>query len=193
MFHVELRQFPNVGRSFNLSRDELEARILNAWVAERPVEFDDRRWSPEKAKLTIYEGPRLRQEEIGLGRGWANVTRSGEEVTARVLEEARAGQAPERADSVAQLKLVLIGRMAAGPFPIGDAVALACVEHPGRRVSEQLALAEQAIWELLHQHRVRMICSEREVPAEQWQSVLLAWETWGRERSEIALVALVEP
>src|SRR5204863_2643722 len=64
VFHVELRQFPNVARSFNLSESELHARVVGPWVAERPLELDDRRWSPDKARLTIYEGPRLAPEEI---------------------------------------------------------------------------------------------------------------------------------
>jgi hypothetical protein len=194
MFHVELRQFPNVARSFNLSREELDARILSAWVAERPVELDDRRWSPEKAKLNVYEGPRLRPEEIGLGRGWANVTRSGKEVTARVLEEARAERAPDSRTGVERLKLELAERAADRPLPIGEALGLASLAHPGRRVSEQLALAEQSVWELLHQQRVRMVRGEREVPPEEWQSVLLAWRTWaGRAASDVVLVAVVEP
>jgi hypothetical protein len=194
MFHIELRQFPNVARSFNLSREELDARILSSWVAERPVELDDRRWSPEKATLKVYEGPRLRPEEIGMGRGWANVTRSGEEVTGRVLEEARAERAPDSRTGVEQLKLELAERAADQPLPIGEALGLASVARPGRRVSEQLALAEQSVWELLHQQRVRMVRGEREVPAEEWQSVLLAWRTWaGRAASDVVLVAVVEP
>jgi hypothetical protein len=193
VFHVELRQFPHVTRSFNLSQEELEARVLGPWLADRPLEFDDRRWSPEKAKLTIYEGPRLPLEEMGLGRGWANVTRSGDEVTTRVLEEARAAQAPDSPAWVEQLKQELADRAADGPLPIVEALALASVAHPGRRVSEQLALAEQAVWELLHQDRVRMVRGDRDVPADEWQSVLLAWRTWaGRAASEVVLVALDE-
>ncbi len=194
MFHVELRQFPHVGRAFNLSRAELETRFLGPWLAERPFEFDDRRWSPEKARLTVYEAPRLRPEEMGLGRGWANVARSGEEVTARVLEEARGAWAPSSPAGVERLKLELAERAAQRPLPIGEALALASVARPGRRVSEQLGLAEQAVWELLHQHRVELVRGEREVPADEWQSVLLAWRTWaGRAASEVVLVAPAEP
>ena len=40
MFHVELRQFPHVARMFNLSREELEARILGPWLAGRELELD---------------------------------------------------------------------------------------------------------------------------------------------------------
>src|SRR5436305_6560373 len=104
MFHAQLRQFPNVAQSFNLSRAELESRILVPWAAERPVLLDDLRFGPEKAKLTVYEGPRLAPEQMGLGRGWANVTRSGQDVTARLLEEVRAALAPDVPASVRRLK-----------------------------------------------------------------------------------------
>ena len=73
MFHLELRQFPHVARAFNLSREELERRFVGPWVSGQAIDQDDRRWSPEKARLTILEGPELRLEEIGLGRGWANL------------------------------------------------------------------------------------------------------------------------
>ncbi len=50
--------------------------------AGRPGE---RKWAPERAKLTIYEGPELRPDEIGVGRGWGNVTKYGTDVTGRLL------------------------------------------------------------------------------------------------------------
>ncbi len=93
MFHVELRQFPHQTRAFNLTREQLDARILRPWVSDGAVELDDRRWSSERAKLTVYEGPELSPDQLGLGRGWANVTRAGEDVTARVLAE-RVSPAP---------------------------------------------------------------------------------------------------
>ena len=55
MFHVELRQFPNVTRAFNLTREELDERILGPWIAQAGIELNDRRWSTEKARLTVYE------------------------------------------------------------------------------------------------------------------------------------------
>ena len=76
MFHVELRQFPHVARAFNLSAEELEARILRRWRGGTELELQDRLWDPRRAKLTVYEGRELEISEIGLGRGWANVTRT---------------------------------------------------------------------------------------------------------------------
>src|SRR5205085_3967881 len=89
VFHVELRQFPHVARTFNLTREQLDGRITRRWVQGQQVELDDRRWAPERARIAIYEGRALAMEEIGLGRGWANVMRMGEAVTDRVLAEAR--------------------------------------------------------------------------------------------------------
>ncbi|MGA8716488.1 MAG: hypothetical protein WB557_00650, partial [Solirubrobacteraceae bacterium] len=89
MFHVELRQFPHQTRAFNLSRDELDARIVGPWIAGEVVELNEYRWLPDRATLTIYEGPQLELADMGLGRGWQNVTRQGREVTQEVLIEAR--------------------------------------------------------------------------------------------------------
>lgn len=178
MFHVEIKQFPNVARAFNLTADELAARIAAPWASEHLVELDERRFSPQKAKLTVYEGPPVKPEEMGLGRGWANVTRSGKEVTARVLDQARATQAPGGPATVQPFKLELARLAAQRPQALDEVLALAAATHPGRRVSEQLALAEQAVWELLHQGRARLLSDGAELPAERWQEVLLARESW---------------
>jgi len=85
VFHVELRQFPHQTRAFNLTREELDARIVGPWIAGEAIEMDDYRWLPDRATLTIYEGPLLGLGDMGLGRGWQNVTRKGREVTQEVL------------------------------------------------------------------------------------------------------------
>jgi hypothetical protein len=57
---------------------------------------------------------------------------------------------------------------------------------PQLRASERLAVAEQAVWELLHERRVTLV---RGVPAgaqpgpepiaeAEWQPALLAWGSW---------------
>lgn len=131
MFHLELRQFPHLTRVFNLTRDELEQRILGAWVAGRDVELNDRRWSPQKARLTIYERERLGPEEIGLGRGWGNVTRQGKDVTAQLLDQASLG--------VEALKRAVRER-AEGGLSWKEVLALAGGDD---------ATAQRAVWELL--------------------------------------------
>ena len=174
MFHVQVRQFPHLARAFNLTRGELDARLVEPWIAGRPVELQDRRWSPERARLTIYEGPELGVEEIGLGRGWANVTRSGAEVTEAVLAAARRQvEAPLPPQA---LKREIVARRARGPLGLGDVVALA--GSGGLRASARLAAAEQAVWELLHEGAIALVRGSTALTREQWQPVLLSWEAW---------------
>jgi hypothetical protein len=174
VFHVELRQFPHQARAFNLSRGELDARILEPWVSGAPIELQDRRWTSEKAKLTILEGAELRPDAIGLGRGWNNATKSGQDVTARLLEELRQSrQAP--AD---ELKEAIVAACRGSAIALAQAVAIAAARDPQRRPSELLGAAEQGVWELLHAGRVRLLRDREEVPRERWQPVLLSWSSW---------------
>jgi hypothetical protein len=174
VFHVELRQFPHQARAFNLSREELDARILAPWVTGAPIQLQDRRWTSEKAKLTILEGAELRPDEIGLGRGWNNASKSGQDVTARLLEEERHSlQAP--AD---ELKEAIVAACAGPAIALAQVVAVAAARDPERRPSELLGAAEQAVWELLHAGRLRLLRHSEEVPHERWQPVLLSWSSW---------------
>jgi catechol 2,3-dioxygenase-like lactoylglutathione lyase family enzyme len=88
VFHVELRQFPHTARAFNLTREQLHARFTGPWLKQEVVELDSQRFAPERANLTIYEGPRLETVDMGMGRGWQNVMRRGEDVTERELQAA---------------------------------------------------------------------------------------------------------
>jgi hypothetical protein len=188
VFHVELRQFPHVGRSFNLSAEELESAIVTPWVRGEVVEMGERRWAPERAKLTIYEGPRLRADEIGMGRGWPNAVRGGEEVTDSVLAAAHPspGARGVEASTLEAFKQEVLKQCAEGRIGVHQVLWLASDRFPGRRVSERLAVAEQAVWELLHQGLIQMLRPIPDRPAEQaevvagdeWQDLLLAWTTW---------------
>src|ERR1700760_3139964 len=174
MFHVELRQFPHQARAFNLSRDELDARILEPWVSGAPVDWQDRRGTSEKSKLTILEGAELRPDEIGMGRGWSNAAKGGQDVTAKLLDEARhIRQAP--AD---ELKEAIVAACAGSPIALSQVVAVAAAREPQRRPSELLGAAEQAVWELLHAGRLRLLRHGDDVPHERWQPVLLSWSSW---------------
>lgn len=193
VFHVELRQFPHLARAFNLNRDEIDARIIGPWVRNAPVDFDDRRWPPERARLTVYEGPALRPEEIGLGRGWANATRSGEDVTGQLLADAerQAVAAPQGAVSPASslkaLEAEILDRCAASPIAVSDVLAMVNDRHPQWRVSDRIALAERSIWEMLHGGRIRMSraidATRQPVASDEWEPVLLAWSTWAQAPS----------
>ena len=167
MFHVELRRFPHVSRAFNLTDRQLDERFVRPWVAGAPVQLDERSWEPTKARLTIYEGAEVRSGDMGLGRGWATVTRDGEDVTARVLEQASA--------SVARFKEVLARH---GRMSLSDVVALAGESHTAARVSDRLALAERAVWELLHEGRLTLNGVDGPLARERWAAVLLQWESW---------------
>lgn len=175
MYHLELRQFPHVARVFNVDRAELDARFLKPWVGGDMIEHDDRRWPPERTKLKVYEGPEIRLDEIGLGRGWGAVTKASEDVTGAVVAEAQRGA--QSRPEIEMLK-VAVEEVAVRPIGFTDVIALASAGHPGWRASEQLSLAEQAIWEMLHQGRLEMLAGGDPVPAEGWPPVVLSWATW---------------
>jgi hypothetical protein len=188
VFHIQLRQFPNVSREFNLSQEELETRILRPWRGGQMVRSGDRRWAPERAKLTIYEGPELASEDIGMGRGWPNVTRTALEVTQQLLavasqSEAQPGPAPAAVDELERCKQLILARAANGSFEISECVRLAEAVRLGTRASERLALAEQAVWELLHTGGIDLVSDDDEpLDRSVWQEALLDWEAWGGER-----------
>jgi hypothetical protein len=182
MYHLELRQFPHVSRIFNLSREELEVRFVRPWVGGTIVEHDDRRWAPERSRLKILEGPELRADELGMGRGWATATKSCADVTEALIAEARRGA--EARPEVETLKGA-IREVAATPIMFQDVMALAAAGHPNWRASEQLALAEQAVWEMLHQARLTITARGETVPREGWQAVVLSWATWAGAGEEL--------
>lgn len=195
MFHVELRQFPHVARSFNLSEDELRERIAGPWARGEVIELGERRWAPERARLTVVEGPRLRDDEIGMGRGWSNATRGGADVTERVLGALRAAEPAGIDVELADFKREVLAQTATGRIGLHQVVWLANSRHPERRVSERVALAEQAVWELLHERRLRMLSDGAEQPVAveqpQWQPTLLAWATWADPRAPSVLLERV--
>jgi hypothetical protein len=87
-YHLELRQFPRNFTRFNLSGPEIGA-IAMTWAQERLLTLDEQKWSPAEATITIIEGPAIPIERLSMGRGWTTVLREGENVTERVLDEAR--------------------------------------------------------------------------------------------------------
>lgn len=158
MFHLELRQFPHQTREFNLTREQLEARVVSPWVRGELVKLGDRSWAPDRAKLVIYEGRALATDEIGMGRGWSNVTRSGEEVTAQVLDQARtAAQSPPALET---LKRELLACSAEGPVGMGQVLALVEELEPLLPAPQRLELAVRAIWELLQDDRLKLTRSD---------------------------------
>jgi hypothetical protein len=195
VFHVELRQSLHSARAFNLTEEQLRASFLVPWVTGRTIEWSDRKWAPDRAKLAVYEGPELRPDEIGMGRGWANAARSGEEVTARVLAEqdqiARGGQ------PLQTLKAAAIELCTEAPLRLSALPYQAAERWPLLRASECLALAEQAVWELLHERRVSLVSDGAGVQApvdeDQWRRELLAWPNWSAGRPDEAGLTIQVP
>ncbi len=175
MFHLELRQFPHVVRVFNLSRDELDSRFARPWASGSPIEHEDRRWTPDRARMTIYEGRELRPDEIGLGRGWPTVGKTGQEVTETVLAGAQRGA--EARSTIGTFK-AMVQAAAATPLSFGEVIELAIREYPQWRASQQLALAEQSVWEMLHQGAMILSDLDGPVDRERWPEILLSWSTW---------------
>ena len=175
VYHVELRQFPHTARVFNLQRAELDARFARPWVNGEMIDHDERRWAPERTRLKILLGRAVQREELGLGRGWGQVTKDSEDVTDAVIAEAERGaQARPEVEALKEQVVQAAGQV----LPFGTIAALAGVAHPGWRASEQLSLAEQSVWELLHQERLTMLDGGEPVPRGGWHEVVLRWSTW---------------
>lgn len=197
VFHVQLRQFPHSARAYNLTRAELEERFTRPWVSGQEVATEDRQWTPEKARLTVYESRQLRADEIAIGRGWGNVERQGTDVTERELAAVRAAPAgaptpPEPSLALGAVKDELVALTGVAPIPVSRAVSLARIAAPGARASERLAIAEQAVWELLHERRADLArpgAEEQAIGASEWRPLLLAWTSWTKEPPELLLIA----
>jgi hypothetical protein len=152
MYHLELRQFPKRVHRFNLDGAEL-GEIVLPWVQEKLVELGEQKWSPHQATITILEGPAVPLEKMSLARGWRAAEHESEDVTERVLSEARAHVAslPQPAgpsagggsDRDALGLAVQIGALL-GPDAtrLLDAWAQVRAREPGLSPSEALARAE---------------------------------------------------
>ena len=89
-FHVEISHGLSHARAFNLAEDDLRSTILEPWVRGRVIILGDKDWEPRDCKLVILEGPELRDADLAMGRGWSNAEKTAENVTRRLVDEARA-------------------------------------------------------------------------------------------------------
>ncbi|HKG38393.1 MAG TPA: hypothetical protein VKB25_05335 [Conexibacter sp.] len=89
-FHVRLSRFLITATAFNLGPEGLESRFLEPWRVGRAVVLNGRHWDRERARITIYQGPRLSTQQRYFGTGWSNAVKFGEDVTDSVLR----GQGP---------------------------------------------------------------------------------------------------
>jgi hypothetical protein len=94
-FHVELSSSMSHARVFNLSREELLATVVEPWLANRPFELAESKWTPSESSLKILEGRHLENPDLAFGQGWSNAERSAENVTEHVLETAPPPKVPD--------------------------------------------------------------------------------------------------
>jgi hypothetical protein len=154
MFHVEMRMGAEVVRQFNLSEQGLWTRYLAPLMADRDFVLEGHDFTPRKTRISIFEGPQLRPDQLALGRGWQNVERSGNDVTEAILarshEYVSAAQAsPPTVPVPDALRERLIGRLSAGPVTFDEITDMAAELTPGSAAGEQLASAERAALDLL--------------------------------------------
>jgi hypothetical protein len=162
-YHLELRQFPRNFNRFNLTGPEIGS-VAMTWVQERILDMGDQRWSPVEASMTIIEGPEIPVGRLSMGRGWPTARREGEEVTERVLAEARRAlrEMGESSAPVAQaapapspngahvgdplaLGVELGGLLGADPMGLLAAWRAVAARSSGLTPSESLALAEREL------------------------------------------------
>jgi len=167
VYHLELRHFPRSINRFNLKGTEVGAIVL-PWVQERYIEVGEQKWNPHEAKLTILEGEEIPVERLSMGRGWPIAVHVSEDVTERVLTEAREalGDAvpaplmmPRPAGYVAPEDVVPSGDLSDPRSPEAQLAALlggeadrllaawraVVARTSGLRLSESLALAEREL------------------------------------------------
>jgi hypothetical protein len=75
-----------------------------------------------------------------------------------------------------------VDRCAYGPLPLRSLVELAGERYPQARLSERIALCEQAVWELLHEGELQLVRAGSAVARGEWQQALLSWEAWRGDR-----------
>jgi hypothetical protein len=176
VFHIELRQFPHNVCRFNLEQAELFATIVEPWANEQWIEVGERKWRPDQARLTVLEGPRLDMQQLSMGRGWGSATRESEDVTERVLAEARArGARREGAQAGAA------GGAGVGPRPATASAAAGSPSPPpaqGTSPEDSLAAVAAGVGPLTQQLR--------ELLGEDPVALLQAWRLAALRRPELS-------
>jgi hypothetical protein len=149
MYHVELRQFPHNMCRFNLTSAELQA-IVEPWAREKVVDFGERKWSSQTARITILDGPRIPLQQLTMGRGWRAAQRQSTDVTEQVLAAAREALAPAHAGTGAPVDPLTLGAQLASllgddPARLLFAWKEIAARSSGLAPSETLALAERQV------------------------------------------------
>jgi hypothetical protein len=101
-------------RVFNLSHDELLATVIEPWLANRPFDLAESKWTPSESSLKILEGRHLDNPDLAFGQGWSNAERTAENVTRRVLEETPPPRVPDAFVVETEMPEAAVGEMVAG-------------------------------------------------------------------------------
>ena len=171
MFHVEMRMSGmHFVREFNLSEERLWLEFLAPLMAGQDFSVEGHEFTPRQTRLRVYEGPELRSDQLGMGRGWQNVERTATDVTERVLERAREHTDRQRRDATAASSVPvaadlvrerLIGRIAAGPVASEEILAIIAELMPAGSEQERLDVARHATWALLERGAAQLTPSGR--------------------------------
>jgi hypothetical protein len=167
MFHIELRQFPHNMCHFNMTEQELFDTVVMAWAREQWIELGDRKWNPHQSKLKVLEGPEIPIEQLSMGRGWPTAQRLSEDVTERVLAQAKQAQATQAHATEAQDVPAGAGVVTIGPHAPGNAPDATLLPLLG---SDPTALLQA--WRLAAERRTELTPSESLALAEQTLSAL---------------------
>lgn len=181
-FHVELKDHRDVVRAFNLSEAQVVARFITPLRTSARFSVEDKEFESRKSRLIVVEGPHLAHGELTLGQGWTTARKRGDDVTQRFLS-ADVGSAPSLGNPglelAGRLRERVLGRLAAGPLPLDQAIGLSADLMVGHRVSERLGAIETVIWEMLHTDQGRGLSVAGEpVPRDDWEATVLDGSTW---------------
>lgn len=138
-------------REFNLSEQRLWVEFLAPLMADANFTVAGHEFVPRQTRLKVYEGPELRPDQLGMGRGWQNVERTANDVTERVLERAREHTAApaDKPTGADLLRERLTGRLSAGPIAAREILVVAAELMPDAGERNRVEAARQAAWSLL--------------------------------------------
>jgi hypothetical protein len=153
MYHIQLRQFPNNMCHFNMTERELLDAVVEGWARGQWIEVGERKWNPHQAKLTVLKGPEIPVEQLSVGRGWPKAQHEGEDVTERMVAQAKQASqpamvpqtAPAPAPPAGGLTDQLLALLGADPASLLSAWRLAAERRPELAPSKSLALAEATL------------------------------------------------
>jgi hypothetical protein len=167
VYHIELRQFPHNMCKFNLSEHELFDTIVRGWAQGQWIEMGERKWNPHQAKLIVLEGPQIPVEQLSMGRGWPTAQHQGEDVTERVMAQARqAAQSGAGSQAVGAMQGGVAQQAGVGPQP-GPAAPRTAAAVPGADLADRLQpllgsdpVALLQAWRLATERRPELAPSE---------------------------------